>query len=369
MLIPREADGGVSPANLELALQNASSSLSAAVKAQHWAKMTRRIAKRDAPPLIKEKWDLAGSRDAKQQIFGLYLACGGDVGKMEVVESICHRETHAASVSLGWFTRADLVARYHGAEDMADSLIDRVKNSAPNRIRDHPDFPGVAKMRQYKAFDDAKESHTVAQERVRSLHWTASISGALALELAENIKKMLSITAPDDVLAEVKPDGKNGRRRGGGADPAGVPPAPKPKPPKKASDPIKTYTSAMAAKSLEMSTIMMDLRARLSEHTWTSGLIGMLDKEINSAQSLHDSFIKSSPETLGRHVAEYRAMVGSATQVIKAGDSMIGAKKRKMPVEPTLPDGVVVPIAVVESPAAESPVAESPAAASVAASA
>jgi hypothetical protein len=333
--------------------------------------MSRRVEKRDCPPLIKEKWDLAcqsGSRDEKGKIFALFLACGGDIGKMEVLESIQHRTTHSAAEGQGWFTRADLVAKYHGDTAVADDLIARLTRSAPHRIRPHPDFPMNESMKQYKAFSEASEKHEIAQDRVRSMNWVSNISGSLALELTENIERMLAICPPMDVLAVPAEQGRRGGKGGKGGGGKDKPPKAggKPRPPKKAVDPIKEYTAAMATKSLEYSTAMIELRARLSEHTWTTGLVNMLDSEITAAQRLHDSFIKSSPDTLGPLVVEFRSRAVSAAQVIKAGDSMIGGKKRKLPVEPPVPDGVVVPPATAALPIGDAPAepsAASPAAA------
>eukprot|EP00959_Pyramimonas_sp_CCMP1952_P447781 9376361-Pyramimonas_sp.AAC.1 len=51
--------------------------------------MYRKVSAKHCPPLIKDKWSSCGtSKTAKGEIFGLYLACGGGVGKMAAIEEM-----------------------------------------------------------------------------------------------------------------------------------------------------------------------------------------------------------------------------------------------------------------------------------------
>ena len=43
----------------------------------------------------------------------MYLACGGDVGKMEAVETIVKKKMKTISEQEGWFTRDDLMVHLH----------------------------------------------------------------------------------------------------------------------------------------------------------------------------------------------------------------------------------------------------------------
>ena len=55
--------------------------------------------------MIKDKWEAAGNnRGLKNKIFEVYLACGGDVGKMVGVERLVKAEIHKLEGQDSWFT-------------------------------------------------------------------------------------------------------------------------------------------------------------------------------------------------------------------------------------------------------------------------
>ena len=93
--------------------------------------MVRRVSSdSNCPPLIMEKWSNAkNNRDAKNEVFGLYLACGGNVGKMNVVEEVVRIDRLEHLKADGWFTRDDLLKKYHGKADKVDELIQRKKKT------------------------------------------------------------------------------------------------------------------------------------------------------------------------------------------------------------------------------------------------
>jgi hypothetical protein len=152
--VPRQTDGSVDPADLQLALLDANSKLSEAHRSQLWARMIRRTTSTSCPPLIKEKWAAAGKdRSRKNEVFGLFLACGGNVGKMEATEEIIRTDRKRTSDAKAWLTRVELQDKYKDTPTV-DDLIAR---KTGNDVREHPDFPGNKAMHQYRVFDFSRE--------------------------------------------------------------------------------------------------------------------------------------------------------------------------------------------------------------------
>eukprot|EP00969_Alexandrium_andersonii_P132676 5867141-Alexandrium_andersonii.AAC.1 len=86
-----------SPANLQLALQDAASKLSDTQHAAMWARMLRTVQKPSCPPLLREKWEAAGKdRSKKNQVFEVLRVgtCGRlNTGIPELptcIRCVCH---------------------------------------------------------------------------------------------------------------------------------------------------------------------------------------------------------------------------------------------------------------------------------------
>eukprot|EP00959_Pyramimonas_sp_CCMP1952_P449875 9419664-Pyramimonas_sp.AAC.1 len=154
--VPREDDGAVEGARLKAAIVDANNSLGQARRAAKWASMVRKMNTKGCPPLIKEKWDACGScKQSKNEVFGLFLACGGEVGQMNCIEQMIRTEVRRFEDCQGWFTTDDLLKLCHGKQDKVDNL--KKKASAdPKRVRPHPDHPDDAEMTQYQAFESSK---------------------------------------------------------------------------------------------------------------------------------------------------------------------------------------------------------------------
>ena len=56
--------------------------------------MTRKLnSPEGCPPVLKEKWEAAGKdQKKKHQAFDVFIACGGNIGKMEAVEEVIRTE-------------------------------------------------------------------------------------------------------------------------------------------------------------------------------------------------------------------------------------------------------------------------------------
>ena len=61
--------------------------MSESLRTALWNRMTRKVNSPSCPPLLAEKWADAGKDKAKKNdIFDVYLATGGNVGKMTAIE-------------------------------------------------------------------------------------------------------------------------------------------------------------------------------------------------------------------------------------------------------------------------------------------
>ena len=121
---PGAADGNNGATSMQVALMEAKKNLSYEQHSTLWAQMTRRYTGRSAPPLLKERWEKLGTCKAKKnECFDVFLACGGEVGKMEAVEQIRRTDIDEDESGDEFCTRAQLLGRF--AEEEADDLIDR----------------------------------------------------------------------------------------------------------------------------------------------------------------------------------------------------------------------------------------------------
>jgi hypothetical protein len=156
--VPRLPDGLVDPAALHISIVAATKEMSEVQRSRLWATMLRRTTSDSCPAMIKEKWDLAGKdKVAKNEVFGMFIACGGNTGTMETVERIARTDRITVSNDEGWYTRDDLLTKYHQRDTVVDELIAR-RTKEIGQARDHPDFAGNADMRQYRAHDSTKMS-------------------------------------------------------------------------------------------------------------------------------------------------------------------------------------------------------------------
>ena len=90
----------------------------------------------------------------------MFLACGGNVGKMEATEEFIRIDRKRTSDGIAWLTRMELQDKYKDTATV-DDLIARKTGDA---VRSHPDFPGNNAMHQYRCFDFSREQtdNTVA---------------------------------------------------------------------------------------------------------------------------------------------------------------------------------------------------------------
>jgi hypothetical protein len=307
-----------------------------------WARMTRLTQSSSCPDVIREKWAAAGAnKNAKQDVFALYLACDGNVGEMVATETATKTYRHSMADDLEWCTRKQILAMHNDDATIADEIIKHCTNVGLKRR--HPDAPGADTLVQYKCTVKSTENRQQVVEQCRSLHWTGVVSGPTAIAMAENIERIMAMTSdvtepaaveakPPDVPPSEGPPSKRAKGKGK-AKAKGTPK------PKSASEMRQTYISALAAACLEWVTIMSDVKARLLPQSWAKGLCAMLDTELKTFQQLHETVYTSHHmETdLVNLQASYRSQVESARQCVVAGDNMLGAKRKKFPSEPKFP--------------------------------
>ena len=82
-------------------------------KSAYWAKMTRVTSAdtnnngrgRACPPHLKERWEACGSnKELKNDCFSMFVACGGDIGRMEAMETEIKVEVDRRADLDGWST-------------------------------------------------------------------------------------------------------------------------------------------------------------------------------------------------------------------------------------------------------------------------
>jgi hypothetical protein len=176
-------------------------------------------------------------------------------------------------------------------------------------------------------------------EQRRSLCWTASLTGAVALELAENIEKLFSVCDcdPTPAAAEALPAkrGKGGKGGKGGSIPR------KPPPPMS----LATHIEQWAKRCMEYVLLLKDLKAKLAGKPFAEKLTEKIVDTIGTFDGLHQTFVDnvSTPATDWHDiVVNYRAAVIAAHDFIVTADSMLNLKKRKFPAEPAEFKPVVV---------------------------
>ena len=99
-------------ATLNSAVKNVIDTMDAETKACYWMRMTRPMDKkigRACPPYLKEKWESCGTnKDLKNECFGMFIACGGDIGKMEALEQEVRTEIEKTADTDSWNTLEEL---------------------------------------------------------------------------------------------------------------------------------------------------------------------------------------------------------------------------------------------------------------------
>jgi hypothetical protein len=282
----------------------------------------------------------------------LFLSVGGDVGKLVAMENISREDRDAKANTFYWATEDDLLEQYHQKRHVVADVIKQCEKSK-DRVRQHPDFAHLPEMKQYKVLSKSLETTSTTTSHSRSLHWSANLTGQVALDVANNL----------DELFEMDFNGMCGRGESSTAVPA---PAAKSKgkkntktpkgdakPRKPPADPLAVYTTSLRGKCMEFVVVLREVRAGLAAHTWTAGLVSMIDAEVSFFESQHDKFAAMLHAELVRaavdaEAATYREHAAKAVDFVRTADNMLGNKKRKVPAEPVAPPE---PAAV---PAAES---------------
>jgi hypothetical protein len=279
---------------------------------------------------LKEKWEAAKTKSEKGEVFALFLGCGGNVGRMVAVESAVRRDVHRVDEGRQWMTADDLLERFHGKQHLVDDLVARAES------RPHPDFPNNKTMCQYRVTGDCKETFSSSSERTRALHWTAHLTGQVALEMAQNVESLFAL--PDSSSARSprsdgtpKPKAKAAGKAKSKAKRVATP-----------TDLRKQYIDALSSNCMTYISILMEIRAKLGGETWTAGLRQMLDSERAGFETLHGKLVAMSQTAysdaeLAPLVDEFKQHACTANQYIVAGDNMTNKKGRKLPTEPAAP--------------------------------
>ena len=111
--MPRSADGSVEPEDLEKAIGEAISTMTDQERKVWWARFTRPMANRSAPPFLLKAWDDCGTdRSKKNSLFEMYIGVGGQFGKLQALEEVIKTETDADTVELEWLTECQLIDLY-----------------------------------------------------------------------------------------------------------------------------------------------------------------------------------------------------------------------------------------------------------------
>eukprot|EP00973_Karenia_brevis_P001628 221573-Karenia_brevis.AAC.1 len=88
--------------------------------------MFRKVTAPDCPPVLAEKWRACGKdKEKKNELFGTYLACGGNAGIMEVFESIRRRDSQIVEETDMWMTLPKMIQEQVPNGD--PELIEEVK--------------------------------------------------------------------------------------------------------------------------------------------------------------------------------------------------------------------------------------------------
>ena len=121
-------------------------------------------------------------------MFEIFTSCGGDVGKMLAHESMKREQVHEDVDGDAWFTRDDLMKKYHNKSDKVDNLIQR--KIKEGKVRPHKEFPEDPEMREYKGYDKTTSTSTDSRAYARGMSWKANVEGQVALDLAQNAPTM-----------------------------------------------------------------------------------------------------------------------------------------------------------------------------------
>lgn len=112
----------------------------------------------------------------------------------------------------------------------------------------------------------------------------------------------------------------------------------------------KTRTGAIwaeewANRTQQWSTALRDASAKVAAKKWSEGLRTQMSENMDELNTIFDKFMTASTtemldpgkvphEVLAAVIEEYRSTTKRSREYLEAADSMLGAKKRKMPVEP-----------------------------------
>jgi hypothetical protein len=256
---------------------------------------------------------------------------------MVAVESAVRKEVHRIDEGRQWMTADDLLTKFHGKHHLVDAITARAES------RSHPDFPQLAEMKQYRVSGECKETFSSSSERTRAMHWTAMLTGQVALEMARNVESLFSLENSASVASPADADGQTPAPKAKARGKA------KPKAKKVATpaDVRKQYVDALAAQCMTYIGIMMEIRAKLGVEAWTAGLRQMLDGERSGFEDLHGKLVTLSrtewtDAELAPLVNTFKERSTAANQYIVAGDNMTNKKSRKLPVEPVAPTSAAV---------------------------
>ena len=179
--------------------------MSTEVRGALWARMTRRFSTKACPPVLVEKWQEAGKdKTQKQAVFETFLACGGEVGVMNALETARKKITQIEDEIEEWLTEKEMVKVLDYDETQIAEL--KKRKVASKKCRDHPDFPSDNKMTQYRCLVKSRLSNQVHKEREQSIQWTAKLEGQVATNAIAAIEKMIT-SVHNDADKPINPNG------------------------------------------------------------------------------------------------------------------------------------------------------------------
>ena len=198
------------PEGLQKAMNEVKAKMESADSRALWARMVRSLQNQNtAPPLLLEKWKAASTNADKNDAFSLYLACGGNIGKMHAIEEIAQVNRKGSTEVWQWYTHDDLMVKLHGKVEDVNDLKER-KGKIVGCHRAHPDFPEKDAQKQYLCHKESIYEEATFVERRRALHWTCVVSGEVALECAKNLDSIFSGNAPAELQIAQATGGRGG---------------------------------------------------------------------------------------------------------------------------------------------------------------
>ena len=296
--------------------------------AAKWEQCRRLCTRRDAPPLLQQKWaEMAGSKMKRKEMFDIFVACGGDVGKMAAHESVLRKTINEDLDGEQWYTRDDLLEKYHHKADKVDKLI--AKKIKEGKSRPHKEFPDDPEMVEYKGYSESTSTSKDTRTHERAACWSTNLEGQTAMDFAQKAHETFDI----EDMPSMSPQAKGKAQSKGTAL----------KDDRKAKvKSKKKEVGAYAKSALELHNAIQETVASLANNPTFTTLKEHLEQhvgpvhgayvELKQAQDQMTDNCRSVPAGAIKRTNDAMA---DAIELLKSGESVLGKKrKRELPEMP-----------------------------------